>query len=192
MTGTVRSGAPPDADPTAPTLPTGPTAPTGPAAAAAGADPRELYRKLAAGVAVVTAAGPDGPTGLTVSALTSLSLAPPLLLVCVRNGSRTLGATRWHGLFAVHLLGEGQRGLAERFADDRLTSSARFAGLRCEPVLGVPVLAESMAWALCSVVDIRSYGDHSIVVGGLVTASTTGFTPLIWHDRSYRGLTDPD
>ncbi|MCZ9344623.1 flavin reductase family protein, partial [Streptomyces sp. TRM76130] len=73
-----------------------------------------LYAKLAAGVTVVTARGEDGPLGMTVSAVTSLSARPPLLLACLRDGSRTLAAARSRRAFAVHLLREEQQDLAGR------------------------------------------------------------------------------
>src|SRR5215813_11694426 len=75
-----------------------------------------LYRKLAAGVAVVTSYGSDGPVGLTASSLTSVSLRPPILLLCLTSGSRTLSAIRTQRAFAVHLLRDDQDARARSFA----------------------------------------------------------------------------
>ncbi|MGW0187599.1 flavin reductase family protein [Streptomyces sp. NPDC003362] len=149
-----------------------------------------LYAKLAAGVSVVTARGADGPLGMTVSAVTSLSARPPLLLACLRDGSRTLAAIRAHGAFAVHLLREDQHELATRFAGPTTTAGQRFAGTGTRQVLGVPVLAGALAWSVCLLTDVRRYGDHQLVVGQLAAVHVGGGRPLLWHDRRFRSLTE--
>jgi flavin reductase (DIM6/NTAB) family NADH-FMN oxidoreductase RutF len=151
-----------------------------------------LYAKLAAGVSVVTARGPDGPLGMTVSAVTSLSARPPLLLVCLRDGSRTLAAIRTHGVFAVHLLREDQYELATRFAGPTTTAAQRFAGTDTRPVLGAPVIAGALAWSVCLLTDVRRYGDHQLVVGQPAAVHVGGGRPLLWHDRRFRRIADLD
>jgi flavin reductase (DIM6/NTAB) family NADH-FMN oxidoreductase RutF len=151
-----------------------------------------LYAKLAAGVTVVTARGADGPLGMTVSAVTSLSARPPLLLACLRDGSRTLTAVRAHGAFAVHLLREEQHGLAARFASPTTTAPQRFAGTDTRQVLGVPVLGGALAWSVCLVEDVRRYGDHQLVVGRVAAVHVGGGRPLLWHDRRFRTLDEPE
>ena len=69
---------------------------------------RQVIGHFATGVAIVTCYGPDGPSGLTTNAITSVSLDPLLLLVCFDNGSRTLPAVREAGRFAVNMLRAGQ------------------------------------------------------------------------------------
>jgi flavin reductase (DIM6/NTAB) family NADH-FMN oxidoreductase RutF len=150
-----------------------------------------LYAKLAAGVTVVTARGADGPLGMTVSAVTSLSARPPLLLACLRDGSRTLAAVRVRRAFAVHLLREEQRGLAGRFASPATTAAERFAGTDTRQVLGVPVLADALAWSVCLTEDVRRYGDHHLVVGRIAAVHVGGGRPLLWHDRRFGALTEP-
>jgi flavin reductase (DIM6/NTAB) family NADH-FMN oxidoreductase RutF len=149
-----------------------------------------LYAKLAAGVSVVTAPGEDGPLGMTVSAVTSLSARPPLLLACLRDGSRTLAAVRAHRAFAVHLLREEQQDLATRFATPTTTADERFAGTDLRHVLGVPVLAGALAWSVCLTEDVRRYGDHHLVVGRIAAVHVGGGRPLLWHDRRFRALTE--
>ncbi|MEU5677470.1 MULTISPECIES: flavin reductase family protein [Streptomyces] len=150
-----------------------------------------LYAKLAAGVTVVTARGEDGPLGMTVSAVTSLSARPPLLLACLRDGSRTLAAVRARRAFAVHLLREEQQELAGRFASPTTTAAERFAGTDTRQVLGVPVLAGALAWSVCLTEDVRRYGDHHLVVGRLAAVHVGGGRPLLWHDRRFGALTRP-
>ncbi|MFF5103552.1 flavin reductase family protein [Streptomyces sp. NPDC000134] len=149
-----------------------------------------LYAKLTAGVGVVTAPGEDGPLGMTVSAVTSLSARPPLLLVCLRDGSRTLTSVRAHRAFAVHLLREEQQDLATRFASPTTTAAERFAGSDLCHVLGVPVLAGALAWSVCLTEDVRRYGDHHLVVGRIAAVHVGGGRPLLWHDRRFRSLTE--
>ncbi|MBG0854183.1 flavin reductase family protein [Streptomyces spinoverrucosus] len=151
-----------------------------------------LYAKLAGGVAVVTALDDHGgPIGMTVSALTSLSARPPLLLAGLRSGSRTLAALRRRGTFAVSLLGQHQRALAERFADPALPPAARCTGVPLRQVLGLPVLDDALGWTVCLVEDVRRYGDHHTVVGRLRAVGLGNGRPLLWHDRSFHAL-DPD
>jgi flavin reductase (DIM6/NTAB) family NADH-FMN oxidoreductase RutF len=149
-----------------------------------------LYAKLAAGVTVVTARGEDGPLGMTVSTVTSLSARPPLLLACLRDGSRTLAAVRARGTFAVHLLREEQHDLAARFAHPAGTAAQRFVGTGTRQILGVPVLADALAWSVCLVEDVRRYGDHHLVVGRVAAVHVGGGRPLLWHDRRFRALTE--
>jgi len=148
-----------------------------------------LYAKLTAGVTVVTALDGAGlPTGMTVSALTSLSARPPLLLACLRGGSRTLTALRDQGAFAVSLLTARQEPVAELFADSSVPPASRFAGSRVRHVLGLPVLADALAWSVCLVEDVRQYGDHHAVVGRVMAVDVNGGRPLLWHDRAFHTL----
>ncbi|WP_327321262.1 flavin reductase family protein [Streptomyces sp. NBC_01210] len=149
-----------------------------------------LYAKLVAGVSVVTAQGASGPAGMTVSALTSLSAQPPLLLACLRSGSRTLEVIRTQGVFAVHLLKPAQRERAVRFADPATGAAQRFAGAAVRSVLGVPVFDDALAWSVCLVEDLRAYGDHHAVVGRVAAAQVGTGEPLLWHNREFRAIAD--
>jgi flavin reductase (DIM6/NTAB) family NADH-FMN oxidoreductase RutF len=174
-------------------------APVRPPPAAGGAQPQadddapgrdaclDLFRRLAAGVAIVTARGAQGPVGMTASSVTSVSLRPPLLLVALASGSRTLQAVRTGRAFAVHLLRADQRDLAERFAS---RDPHRFAGLETREVIGMPVLADVLAWAVCRLPEIRRYGDHVVVVARVTATDVDGGRPLIWHDRGFAQLAE--
>lgn len=149
---------------------------------------RTLYRRLAAGVTVVTSGTADQPAGLTASAVTSLSLAPSLLLACVGTGSRTLAAIERQRTFAVNLLRDTQRGTAERFAGRSTNPSGKFDTGDWWPVLGVPVLRDVLAWAVCFAVDTHAYGDHVLVVGRVAASRVYAGAPLLWHDGRFRTL----
>jgi len=150
-----------------------------------------LYAKLASGVTVVTAQGAGGPTGMTVSSLTSLSARPPLLLACLRDSSRTLTTVPAQGVFAVNLLREEQRPRATRFADPASSSAERFCGVSVRSVLGAPVFGDALGWSVCLVEDIRQYGDHCAVVGRVAAVQVSSGRPLLWHDRGFRALSEP-
>ncbi|RDI68145.1 flavin reductase family protein [Nocardia pseudobrasiliensis] len=146
-----------------------------------------LYRKLAAGVCVVSAQAASGPVGLTASTVTSLSLRPPLLLAGLAVGSYTLASIEQSRTFGVHLLGERQRELAEDFAS---ATGTRFDGHDHRHVLGVPVLNDTLGWAVCLLIDARRYGDHVLIVGEVAAVDSAEGQPLIWHDRSFGRLHD--
>jgi flavin reductase (DIM6/NTAB) family NADH-FMN oxidoreductase RutF len=145
----------------------------------------DLYSRLAAGVTVVTARGDDGPTGMTASSVTSVSLRPPLLLVSLALQSRTLAAIRARRTFAVHLLRSDQRDLAERFAGG---STARFHGQPHRDTLGAPVLPDVLAWSVCLLEAEHVYGDHALVIGRVASAQASSGRPLLWHGRSFSEL----
>jgi len=139
-----------------------------------------LYRRLASGVSVVTALGEDGMTGLTASSVTSVSLEPPLLLVSITHGSRTLAAIRARRAFAVHLLRSDQQELAGHFAG---RPGANEPDHRI--VLGAPVLPDALAWSVCLLEAEHEYGDHTLVIGAVAAAQVGIGRPLVWHDRAY-------
>src|SRR5512133_2271709 len=77
---------------------------------------RSVLSAYATGVTVVTAVGPQGPSGATANAVTSLSLDPPMMLACLDRGSRTLTSVRAQGRFGVNALAAGQEDVARRFS----------------------------------------------------------------------------
>jgi flavin reductase (DIM6/NTAB) family NADH-FMN oxidoreductase RutF len=148
-----------------------------------------LYRRLAAGVSVVTTRGDDPSavlTGMTASSVTSVSLRPALLLVSVAHRSRTLAAIRSRRAFAVHLLRRDQRDLARRFAaqDDRQVNDQVV-----RTVLGVPVLTDVLAWSVCLLEAEHAHGDHTLVIGAVAATHIGVGRPLIWHDQAFAELT---
>lgn len=131
-------------------------------------DYRDCMGTFATGVAVITAGDGLERTGMTVNSITSVSLDPPLLLFCPRNGSHTLAVLREKGTFAVNFLAADQGELCGRFA--RPCDGDRFEGVSCEAgsCTGAPLLEGSLARLECQVTDIHPGGDHAIVVGRVV------------------------
>ena len=136
---------------------------TVPVPVVAGVDLREVFRDLPQPVTVVTGLSRSAePVGMTVSSLTSASLAPPLVLFCPAVTSRAWAAARERRSFAVHILGHEHAELAKQFAGP----GDRFAGLHMlKTVDGIPVLADALAVLLCDIRDELPAGDHTVVLG---------------------------
>lgn len=127
-----------------------------------GPELRRFMRRWPTGVAVVTTSAADRPAGCTVNSFTSVSLSPPLLLVCMSDTSRTLSAILRQGLFCVNLLGRRQRRLAELFAG---TSPDQFRDLPFRLVHGMPVLDGVIAATVCEVQSYLPAADHVLLLG---------------------------
>jgi flavin reductase (DIM6/NTAB) family NADH-FMN oxidoreductase RutF len=155
--------------------------------AASADDFRRGMGRFATGVTVVTSVDPAGqPVGTTASAVTSLSLDPPLLLVCLDWGSLTLAAVRSHGAFVVNVLTACQRHLSANFA--RRGLAAAWDGVEHRPgPTGSPRLEGVLAALECTVEHQFPGGDHEIVVGRVreVETSAAGAAPLVYWRGSY-------
>ena len=148
---------------------------------------RAAVGHFATGVAVVTTAGPNGPSGLTANAICSLSLDPVLMIVCLDQGSRTLAAVRDSGRLAVNVLARDQERIARRFAtkDDE---AAKWADVAYHEEDGLPVLDGTVAWLLGRVRDFDPGGDHVIAVTEVESAAAAGGEPLLFYRSAYRSL----
>lgn len=147
----------------------------------------DAMAKLATGVSVVTTDGPAGRRGLTVSAVTSVSIhdAGPVLLVCVNDRSGAGAAIAANGAFCVNMLAAGQAALAERFA--RPMAGDRFAGLALTATAhGAPRLDDAYVAFDCTVMEQATIGSHRVFYG-LVAAIThgSGETPLVYAQRRF-------
>ena len=151
---------------------------------------RELFRKMTAGVAVITTPGPQGPLGMTASAVMSLSLRPPLIIACLTQGSGTLQAVSRSGVFGLHLLRDDQQQVAESFARP-CGGEEKFAAVRAHTAAGVPTLADALAWATCEVERVIDGGDHRLLIGRVVNSRVGAGNPLVWHHSNYWQITDP-
>jgi len=147
---------------------------------------RELMTAFPTGVAVVT--GRDGrgtPHGMTCTSLTSVTLDPPTLLVCLHVRSGTLAAVRETGLFGVNLLHRHARRAAEVFSSAR---PGRFDVVpwRATVATGVPWLTEdAFALAECRLAHTVASGDHEVVLGEVVAACRRYEVPLLYVMREF-------
>ena len=150
---------------------------------------RDTLRLWASGVTVVTARGPRGVVAITVSSFASLSLRPPLVLVCIERRARAHRVLARARSFGVNLLRADQAELSDRAAGRLGRRAARLprAGLRVAAT-GAPLLKEALAWLDCALVARHRGGDHSIFVGRVEAAGTGSGRPLLWFDRDYAAL----
>jgi flavin reductase (DIM6/NTAB) family NADH-FMN oxidoreductase RutF len=151
---------------------------------------RHAIGHFATGVTIVTSVAADGsPVGTTANAVSSLSLDPPLVLVCFDLESLTLDAVRAHGAFVVNVLAAPQRHLSVNFA--RRGNAAAWHGVRHRPGLtGSPRLEGVLATLECTVEHCLPGGDHEIVVGRVRDTETAGdrTAPLLYWRGGYASL----
>ncbi len=151
------------------------------------ADFRIAMREFASSVAIVTCANGKERAGCTATALASLSLTPPSLVICLERSSRTLAVLAQAGAFAVNILSGQHRALASRFAGSNgVEGEARFEDGDWFPLMtGAPVLAEALASLDCRVEEIFERHTHAIVIGAVqmvrVGAKRSGL--LHWRSR---------
>jgi flavin reductase (DIM6/NTAB) family NADH-FMN oxidoreductase RutF len=151
---------------------------------------RHALGHVAAGVAVVTSVASDGePVGTTASAVSAVSLDPPLILVCLDRSSQTLGAVRDSGGFAINVLAEEQRPLSENFARRGRAVDWHHVEHQFSPE-GRPDLIGVLAVLHCSVHDRLDGGDHEIVVGRINTLEVgpEAGRPLLHFRGAYASL----
>ncbi len=151
-------------------------------------DFKEALACWASGVAVVTTERDGLLYGLTVSSFTSVSLEPPLVLVCLADTNRMPAMLGDSGRFAVSVLSTEQQAASNYFARSGREPTADFTEIPGERTPGgLPVVAEAMGWLGCEVHAIHDGGDHTIVVGRVVEASArSGARPLMYWQRAYR------
>jgi 3-hydroxy-9,10-secoandrosta-1,3,5(10)-triene-9,17-dione monooxygenase reductase component len=138
-------------------------------------------------VTVVTAPGDAVAAGATANAVASLSLDPPLMLVCLDRRSRTLAAVRRAGRFAVNVLGAESEGHARAFANP-VPHEEKWQGVPATDHTGTPVLDEAIVWVVCELRDLLDGGDHVIVTGLVEEIGSRDGTPLLFHGGGYRAL----
>jgi 3-hydroxy-9,10-secoandrosta-1,3,5(10)-triene-9,17-dione monooxygenase reductase component len=142
---------------------------------------RTVLGHFATGVTVVTGHGPGGPVGLAANSFTSVSLDPPLVLVCMAHTSSTWPAIRTSGHFAVNILGEAHEDTCRRFG---AKSGDRFEGVGwAAGKTGSPVLDDAIAFIDCVIEAEHEAGDHMIVVGRVVDLGqpSEGGPLLFWR-----------
>ena len=155
---------------------------------------RDAMGHFATGVTIITSVGPDGaPVGTTANAVTSLSLEPPLVLVCFDLASATLQAIRGHGAFVVNVLAAPQQHLSANFARRGLAAAWDGVQHRRGPT-GSPRLEDVLAVLECTVEHALPGGDHEIIVGRVRHAETSANPngPLVFFRGTYASLTDQD
>lgn len=150
---------------------------------------RDVLGCLAGGVCVIATREPEGrPRGLTATAVCSVSLDPPLVLVCLDSGSHTHDAITTSGFFAVTFLGAQDSSVADRFAGD---DEDKFGGVPTRDIAtGAPVLEAGLGYCDCVVVDEVAAGDHTVFIGRVEAADLSeraegSLAPLLHYRGAY-------
>lgn len=141
---------------------------------------------FASGVTVVTTEHEGRPYGLTVASFASLSLHPPLVLVCIEKSVKSHDAIAGAGRFGVSILSQSQQDVSGRFASK---VEDKFAGMNMRTgELGVPLVEGAICTLECRVQSQLPGGDHTIFVGEVVEARTGEGAPLVYYRSGYREI----
>ncbi|TWD51244.1 flavin reductase (DIM6/NTAB) family NADH-FMN oxidoreductase RutF [Agrobacterium vitis] len=150
-------------------------------------DPRALrdaFGAFVTGVTIVTTRDDAGnPIGFTANSFTSVSLDPPLLLICLARTSRNFAAMTGTKTFAVNILSEGQKDLSNTFA--RPVENRFAAAIWSDAPQGSPVFADVAAWFECSMQDVIDAGDHVILLGRVSAFDNSGRNGLGYARGGY-------
>lgn len=149
---------------------------------------REALGCFATGVTLITTQGADHPYGMTANAFSSVSLEPPLVLVCVVNGTEGSRRIRENGCFAVNVLGHDQETLSRYFASsDRPRGTEMFDSIpHSRATTGSPVIDGIASYFDCRLVARHEAGDHIIFIGQVVALGANHqMQPLLFHQGRY-------
>jgi flavin reductase (DIM6/NTAB) family NADH-FMN oxidoreductase RutF len=152
---------------------------------------RDVLRSWASGVTVVTTRAGDKMHGMTVSAFSSVSLDPPLVLVCANQSSTTHGVIEEGGLFTVNILAAHQADISNVFASSENEDSRLESVSWSEGETGTPLIDEALACLECRVTSAHQEGSHTIYVGQVAAVHTTDAEPLLYYQGGYRALHKP-
>ncbi|MFJ3883267.1 flavin reductase family protein [Streptomyces sp. NPDC090077] len=153
-------------------------------------DPAEFARTMAhvpTPVTVVTTVDAAGRRlGFTAGSFTSLSLDPPLVLVCLAKKASCHEGFVHSRRFLVNVLAADQADVAGAFARSGHSGLDKFAGTPMQPLEhGLPGLTDATARIVCALHDVLDGGDHSILVGRMESAEVSGAEPLVYHNRRF-------
>ena len=146
-------------------------------------DFRHVLGHFPTGVAVLTAALPEGPVGMACNSLTSVSLRPPLIAVCPAKRSDTWPEIRKAGRFVVNLMRADHEHVVRAFSHKDID---RFAGVRYHPRSAGPALDDALAWIECSITIEHDAGDHHVVLARVQALEARGdIAPLVFYQGRY-------
>lgn len=147
---------------------------------------RAAMSRFATGVTVATTCRGERRIGITVNAFASVSLEPPLVLICIERASLVHQYFVESGVFAVNMLSADQEDLSTGFASNSPERFESFCGVASHPVVtGAPVFDDCLAWVDCRVTQVYPGGDHSILLGEVVALGTSPRLPLLYYRSHY-------
>ena len=150
-------------------------------------DFRAVLGRFSSGVTVVTTRDKrKRDQGMTVSAFCSVSLEPPLVLICIEHTASLYNSLQSATHFTVNILSEGQESIARRFAE---RASNRFDGLGySRGQNGMAVLDDILGYVECEVVKRHEAGDHDVIIGAVEVAVSNEGKPLLYYRGGYAQL----
>lgn len=153
---------------------------------------RSIIGHLATGVTVITTAAGEELQGMTANAVTSLSLDPVMILICVDKGSHTHRLLTSSGVFAVNILGEHQEEVSRLFAKRAEPEQGTLRGQKFRlGETGAPILEDCLAFIECRVAEVLTGGDHSIFLGEVVDEGVVNdVKPLLFFRGQYQAIVD--
>ena len=163
------------------------------AEAFSGTDFRNALGVFATGVTVLTTQGVEHPFGMTANAFSSVSLDPPLVLVCVISGTTGAQSIERNGVFAVNILGADHEPISRYFSSkDRPRGPDAFKEIPHRlGTTGAPILEGAAGYLDCRVHAAHEAGDHIIFIGEVMALGyETDVKPLLFHGGRYRFVTD--
>ena len=146
---------------------------------------RNTLSKFATGVCVVTAAGQDGPIGITINSFASVSMDPPLVLWSIKKDGGRRAAFEVAEFCAIHILHEGQSDLCKSFVKD---AGAFEPGRYTIDANGVPVLTDVLARLDCKLNKTVDGGDHVIFLLEVQSVTNDAGRPLVFFDSGFCGV----
>jgi flavin reductase (DIM6/NTAB) family NADH-FMN oxidoreductase RutF len=153
-----------------------------------GADFRNALGSFATGITVITTKGVDHPFGMTANAFSSVSLDPPLVLICVISGTYGADTIQRNGVFAVNILGDDHEPISRYFSSrDRPRGAAAFDEIpHTFAVTGAPIVEGAAGYLDCLLHATHEAGDHLIFIGEVVALGyNPEARPLLFHGGRY-------
>lgn len=149
---------------------------------------RRILGRFVTGVTVATTRVGDELFGMTANAVTSLSLDPPLVELCVDKRAQFLAALTESRFFALNILTEAQEVLSRRFAQ---RGPKEFADIpMTTAATGAPIFTEALGWVDCKVTEILAGGDHEIFLGEILAGDCRDGRPLLYYSGNYAHLSE--
>lgn len=149
---------------------------------------KNALRGWASGVTIVTSRSGEKLHGMTVSAFSSVSADPPLVLICANRSSTTNSIIEEGGVFAVNILAAHQAEVSNLFASSKHEDSRLDKVGWSEGALGTPLIDEALASLECKVASSHQEGSHTIYVGRVESVRASDGEPLVYHQGAYRAL----
>ena len=147
---------------------------------------RNTLAQWASGVTVVTTTHGGLRYGMTASSFSSVSLEPPLILICVGKAAFTHDLILETRTFGVNILSAAQLELGKRFAEKHGDYVDRFSDLNVMTgLLGSPLLTEALAWLECKTTQAVDAGDHTVFIGEVIDSKINGGEPLLYVNRMW-------